>query len=244
VSQHLEILRRARLEGEVFSRAWGTAAAAAPALALSRPPSTRDQWRQLAHELFLRRREARPCAIGLTSPTAGEGTSHVAQHLAAELAQGGQWATLLVEANVYRPTQAVRHGVEPDPGLRRLLTGNSLPLEGGLRQTGVEHLWLLPAGTAESAAAPDWTRLYSLLGTARERFRAIVIDLPPVNLSTDALIVGGWLDGLVLVIQADLCSREVIQNAISRLRRANPNLLGSVLNRRKFPVPEAIYRRL
>lgn len=76
------------------------------------------------------------------------------------------------------------------------------------------------------------------------RFRGIVVDLPPVNLSTETTIIGGWLDGLVLVAEADLCSREVLQNAVARLRRATPNLVGAVLNKRKFVIPERIYRRL
>jgi Mrp family chromosome partitioning ATPase len=240
VSVHLDILRKAQLEEELFSGS-ATVIQRAP----TGRPTARDQWQQLVHELFLRREESGACAIGLASATAGEGTSYVAQHLAAELARTSDRDTLLLEANLYRPAQAVRHGVEPDPGLRRALAEREFPVESCWRETTVNHLWLLPAGSpAAGSPAPDWTLLPCLLQGLRSRFRGIVVDLPPVNLSTDATIIGGSLDGLVLVVEADLCSREVIQHAVSRLRRANSNLLGSVLNKRKFVIPEAVYRRL
>jgi capsular exopolysaccharide synthesis family protein len=243
VSVHLDLLRRAQLEGELFARAASGPAPGEPPPA--RRHAARDQWQQLVHELFLRREEPDLGAIGLTSATAGEGASYVAQNLSAELARITGWSTLLLEANLDRPAQARRHGVEPDPGLRRALSDRDFTLQHCLRETPVDRLWLLPAGSPGAGSlSPDWTLLPHLLQSLRSRFRAIVVDLPPVNFSTDTTIIGGRLDGLVLVVEADLCSREVIQNAVSRLRRANSNLLGSVLNKRKFVIPEAIYRRL
>lgn len=241
MSRHVEILRRARLDGDLFTGA----AAAQVAVVPARPASARDQWQQLVHELFLRREESGSCAMGLAASTAGEGTSYVARHVAAELARTSEWNTVLVEANLYRPAQALRHGVEPDPGLRRLLSDRAFPIESCIRETGVARLWVLPAGSpSDSASVPEWALLPRLLQWLRVRFRGIVVDLPPVNLSTETTIIGGWLDGLVLVAEADLCSREVLQNAVARLRRATPNLVGAVLNKRKFVIPERIYRRL
>jgi capsular exopolysaccharide synthesis family protein len=243
VSVHLDLLRRARLEGELFAR--GTTAPAAGEPTFARRHASRDQWQQLVHELFLRHEEPDLWAIGLASATAGEGTSYVAQHLTAELARTTGWSTLLLEANLDRPAQAQGHGVEPDPGLRRALSDRDFPVESCLRETPVDRLRLLPAGSPGTGSPhPDWTRFPDLLQSLRSCFRAVVVDLPPVNLSTDATIIGGRLDGLVLVVEAGLCSREVIQNAVSRLRRSNSNLLGSVLNKRKFVIPEAVYRRL
>jgi Mrp family chromosome partitioning ATPase len=243
VSRHLEILRRARLDDGLFDRTppraarWRAGSAAAS-------PSSRDQWQQLVHEIFLRREGPATGILGLASATAGEGTTYVTGHAAAELARSTGWRTLLLEANLLRPSQALRHGVEPDPGLRRLLQGET-PLEECLRPTGVAELWLLPAGSVrEGGSSPDWSLLPPLLDRLRREFRAVLVDLPPVNLSADATIVAAWLDAVVLVVQAALCSREVIRNAVGRLGRANPNVLGSVLNRREFPIPEVIYRRL
>jgi Mrp family chromosome partitioning ATPase len=246
VSRRVELLRRARLDGELFARSAippsVTRAPASPALLRSWRTAT-GCWQQLAHEVFLRRNGRERGVVGLASATSGEGTSYVTGHLAVELARMSEQAILLLEANVYRPTQADRHGIEPEPGLRRLLAERELPLEEVLHQTGIENLWLLPTGH-RALTTPEWTSFPPTLRRLRERFSAIVVDLPPVNLSSDVTILGAWLDGLVLVVEADTCSREVIQSAVERMRRASPNLLGAVLNKRKFVIPESIYRRL
>jgi Mrp family chromosome partitioning ATPase len=265
MSRHLEILRRAKLDAQLFARAAAaenghanghvtSQSAAAPAAS---PPvddapaswsnsQSRDQWQQLIHQLFLRRGLGAQRSVGLASATAGEGTSFVAFHLATELARSTAQPTLLLETNVHRPAQAQQHGVDPDPGLRHLLLDRSFPLESCLRQTAVEPLWLLPAGSAVngSGGALDWTHFPRIFEALRERFCGIVADLPPVNLSTDAVIIGPVFDAVVLVVEADLCSREVIHNAVARLRRANPNVMGTILNKRKFFIPAPLYRRL
>jgi Mrp family chromosome partitioning ATPase len=251
MSRHVELLRRARQDGDLFERppvvdgpAANTSPHPGPRLGWFGPTSN-DYWQQLVQELFVRRDTAGRGAVGVASATAGEGTSFVAAHLAAELARTLEQPTLLLEANVFRPSQAGRHGVEPDPGLRRLLAEREFPLDQALRQTGIEGLWLLPGGASGFyGAAPDWTCFPRLLARLRERFTALVIDLPPVNLSTDAMLLGAWLEALVLVVEADLCSREVVHSAEERLRRANPNFVGTVMNKRKFVIPEAIYRRI
>lgn len=269
MSRHLQILRRAKLDAELFASAAARAGdsrggngrtAMPPEAPAGQAPSaeqgaadnswnaghSRDQWQQLIHHLFLRRGPGSRLAVGLASATAGEGTSFVAFHLATELARSTEQPTLLFETNLHRPAQAREHGVEADPGLRHLLLDRNFPLESCLRQTGIEHLWLLPAGYAVngSSGALDWTHFRRIFAGLRERFCGIIADLPPVNLSTDAMIIGPVFDGVVLVVEADLCSREVIQSAAARLRRANPNVMGTILNKRKFFIPAPLYRRL
>jgi Mrp family chromosome partitioning ATPase len=182
----------------------------------------------------------------MASATSGEGTSYVAFHLAVQAARATGNPTLLLEANLYRPSQAGRFGLSGSPGLREILHDEQFPLEACLHQTAFERLWLLPAGSAGNGLAglPDWTNFRGVFPRLRQRFPAIVGDLPPVNTSTDALIVGSFFDAAVLVVEADLASREVIQNAATRLRRANSSLAGAVLNKRQFFVPEPLYRRL
>jgi len=239
MSVHLAMLRRAHLDGELFG---GRSAAAAPPRASGGAAGAGPEpWPGLFHELFLRAGGRQ--AVGLAAPSSGEGASYVAARLAAEAARACGGPALLLEANLRRSSQAQLHGVEPEPGLSRFLLDKGLPLESCLRQTAAPALWVLPGGPA-TTEAPDWTRLAEAVAGLRRRFAAIVVDLPPVNLSPEVAIVTPLLDGVVLVVEADHSSREVIRSAEEKLRRANPNLLGAVMNKRKFFVPEPIYRRL
>ena len=51
-------------------------------------------------------------------------------------------------------------------------------------------------------------------------------------------------DGVVLVVRAGKTNRAVADRACQTVRRAGGDILGVVLNRRQFPIPDFIYRRL
>jgi Mrp family chromosome partitioning ATPase len=51
-------------------------------------------------------------------------------------------------------------------------------------------------------------------------------------------------DGVVLVIRAGKTNRQIAGRACDIVRRIGGKILGVVLNRREFPIPEFIYRRL
>jgi Mrp family chromosome partitioning ATPase len=56
--------------------------------------------------------------------------------------------------------------------------------------------------------------------------------------------LGGFTDGVVLVLKAHSSRRETARSAVHDLAAANVRTLGAVLNQRTFPIPEKLYRRL
>ncbi len=78
----------------------------------------------------------------------------------------------------------------------------------------------------------------------RSEFDYVLIDAPPVNLYADAIILGGLADGAILVLESDVTRREAARKAKETLEGAEVRLLGAILNKRTFPIPESIYRKL
>ena len=72
----------------------------------------------------------------------------------------------------------------------------------------------------------------------------VLIDCPPVQQSGFAAVVGRHADGMFLVIEAGRTSRTEIQGALTSLSLHSVPVLGLVLNKRKYPIPKAIYRWL
>jgi Mrp family chromosome partitioning ATPase len=68
------------------------------------------------------------------------------------------------------------------------------------------------------------------LSQLAQEYEQIVIDTPPVHLSSDALVLSTYADALVYVIKADSMPRRIAYADIKRLRQANAPLLGVVLN--------------
>ena len=78
----------------------------------------------------------------------------------------------------------------------------------------------------------------------RKEFDYILVDVPPLNQYADAMAIGQIMDGLVLVVEADSTRKESALKALETLRAAQIEVLGAVLNKRSFPIPEFVYRRL
>ncbi len=108
------------------------------------------------------------------------------------------------------------------------------------------HLWRVPReaflGENESGLSVEW--LPGRLRELRLEFDYTVLHAPPAALCSDAALLGYLSDGVILVLQANSTRRAAAQRTVQMLRTTNAKVLGSVLNGRRFPIPEGIYRRL
>jgi protein-tyrosine kinase len=190
-----------------------------------------DQYRILKHRVErLTRGELRTLAI--TSPGVAEGKTITAINVAAAYALTPDIKTLLVEADMRRPTVMHRLGLDPTPhpGLADLLARPGTPTDGLIGRWLDQNLWILPAGRCpddplrllESAA------FEALIADLRSRFDRIVFDLPPVIPVLDSRIVSRWVDGTLLVVAARRTQRRAVEEAIRILEPER--LLGLVLN--------------
>src|SRR5262249_4492564 len=78
----------------------------------------------------------------------------------------------------------------------------------------------------------------------RENFDFVIVDLPPVNVYGDALIVGPQLDAAIIVIEADATRVPDIERARRTLERCGVRFVGSVLNRQRNYIPAFIEEML
>ena len=58
----------------------------------------------------------------------------------------------------------------------------------------------------------------------------IVIDLPPVNIVSDALVVSHLLGGMVVVVRENYSQRREISKCMNQLELAEAKVLGFVMN--------------
>jgi Mrp family chromosome partitioning ATPase len=84
----------------------------------------------------------------------------------------------------------------------------------------------------------------TLLAELRKEFGYVVIDGPPLSAYADGIGLGHLADGIVVVLEANTTRRNVALQVTDRLRSMNLNVLGAVLNKRRFPIPDSLYRRI
>jgi protein-tyrosine kinase len=154
----------------------------------------------------------------------------------------------LVDANFRAPSLHQYYKVGNELGLAEVLSGTASLVNSVSRLTQGDQssLWLLPAGLSWDAAGslltaePSRQRFQDVLRS----FDYVVIEAPAVSEQSASSILGNQVDGVVLVVEANVTRRYIAQAAAETLRASGARVIGTVLNNRTFPVPDAIYRRL
>jgi Mrp family chromosome partitioning ATPase len=190
-------------------------------------------YRMLRTQVLQRARAHGLSTIGIVSAVNGEGKTLTAINLAMSLAAEPNQTVLLVDLDLRRPTVARTLGLAAERGLETWFTGDQ-PIKNvcyGIE--GIERLYVLPtltpvAGSSEVLANITTRRLISDLKD-RDPGRLLIVDLPPVLLSDDALMVAPLLDAVVLVVNERRTRREDVVRVIELL--GNTRIVGTVLNR-------------
>ena len=185
-----------------------------------------------------------PRAVVFCGIEHGNGCSWICARVAENLAARGPQSVCLVDANHISPSLHSEFGVENLKGLAEAI------LEGGAirqyaRRVSASNLWLLTSGF-HAGDRSIWSsqHLTSVMARLRAEFDYVILDAPAVNLYLDVHALGREADGVVLVVEANSTRRETAQKCKDALEQANIKLLGAVLNKRSFPIPEPIYRML
>jgi capsular exopolysaccharide synthesis family protein len=150
----------------------------------------------------------------------------------------------VVDANLRAPFLHEYFRRDNSMGLADAVLGSG-PVRNYARQLNAGNLWVMTCGsrTIDPYTLLTSDRLQPRLAELKAEFDYVLIDAPPVSLYADAALLGRLADGVVLVVQANSTRREVVRKTKERLESAKLRLLGAVLNKRRFPIPEFVYRR-
>ncbi len=171
-----------------------------------------------------------PQAVGVTSSETGEGVSTVAINLAMSAARV-VGRTLLVDANLDSPSLAKQFNVAPGSGLSEVMAGETR-LTDCARRSQVPGLFVLTTGERDKfIAKSDPVTLTKLIDTMKQEFDFIVLDLPIAHELTVCFALAGQLDGVLLVVEAERVSVDLVQRTKQQLLRVHANVLGVVFNK-------------
>jgi capsular exopolysaccharide synthesis family protein len=194
-------------------------------VALAEPDSPAAEQYRVLYQRILRLAARRPMrVVAITSAGRREGRTTTAANLALTAAQEGR-ATILVEADVRRPSLARLLGMAPRPGVAEVLEGRA---ELGQAVGRFGPLAVLAAGEARDAGALLRTqRAAALVEQLRAAYELVVLDAPPALAFVDGDRLSGDADAALLVVRAGTTPRQVVRLAVESL---GDRAAGIVLN--------------
>jgi protein-tyrosine kinase len=175
----------------------------------------------------------------------GEGTSTIVRELTRVSALRMGRSVLILDADGARPLQHRFFGVSPRCYLEDAMRNGGIT-EKMFPQYGDNNLFVglfsrESTSISELLDSQDASRMFDAL---RKQFDLILIDCPPISTSPDSLAICRVVDGVVLVVEAENTRWPVAEATKERIIKSGGNLLGMVLSKRQFHIPEFIYSRL
>ncbi len=167
----------------------------------------------------------------VTSAAGADGKSELVANLALAFAQGGH-TTILVDADLRKPTQHELWGISNERGLTSMMLDDAALSNPPLMATGIEKLQILPAGPLPPNPADllSSQRMDSIIGVMKARASFILFDVAPVLAASDAAALGTKVDAALLVVRAGNSQRSHVTRAKESLERVHVRLLGAVLS--------------
>lgn len=172
--------------------------------------------------------------IGFTSAEKGDGKSFCALNLARMFAEGGK-KVLLIDSDMHNPRISRQLLVAKKLGLSNFLMSDHR-FEKYVKRTSFRNLFILPAGPMH----PNANELYQtdkmekLLQSSSDIFDIVIIDTPPALILNYPRLIGSLCDGMVIVASAGKTRVAKLKEVVNLLELANNNVLGVILNKKKY----------
>ena len=168
--------------------------------------------------------------ITVSSPNPREGKTTSVMYLGTTMAQSGQ-RVLLIDTDLRRPRLHKSVGIPRGRGVTNLILGDAT-FEDTIKTTEIPNLSVLPCGPtppnpAELLLTDRFKEILSELG---ERYDWVILDSPPLNAVTDAVVLSRLSDGVILVVQAGKTIRDDLVRVRRQLADVDANVLGVILN--------------
>lgn len=176
--------------------------------------------------------------VALTSAVPQEGVSYVTESFAVELAGRTGKRTLIADAgnlqraDLFHCSRVVKFCLQTD-------VPNLYVFSSDVETEPAEKTQLI-----KPQLRIEFERGLENLQTLRFVFDYVFLDCPALQSSDTATLFARAVDGMVIVVEAGRTRRHQVRNALNTIEMVNGNLLGCVLNKRRYPIPQWIYSRL
>lgn len=188
-----------------------------------------EAYRVLRTNLLYASVETPPRTLMMTSTGRGEGRTTVCANLAASLAQAHKMC-LVIDCDLRKPGIHNMFGLSNSGGLVEALGAEQDPQE--IFEEPMQGLKVVTAGSMEPGSSQllGSQRFTEFLERVSPEFDHILLDSPPVNSESEALVLSTRVDGVLLVVDTHSTSKQDVQRSVQSLEGVGATVVGTVVN--------------
>ncbi|MDQ3363875.1 MAG: polysaccharide biosynthesis tyrosine autokinase [Myxococcota bacterium] len=182
-------------------------------------------------------RQLKTLVVSSAGPREGKTTSVI--YLGTTMAQSHQ-RVLLVDTDMRRPRLHQSMGVPKHIGLSNLILGDQ-NYDDVIKTTDIPNLFVLPCGPRPPNPAEllMTKRFETVLQELSSRFDLVILDSPPLQAVTDAVVLSKYTDGVILVVRSGKTLRDEIRHSANQIRDVGGSIFGVIVN--EFDVSDRNY---
>lgn len=172
--------------------------------------------------------------IAITSSMKEEGKSYCVENLGKSFANKNK-RTLMVDADMHKAKLSKKFDVFSQSGLSDLLISKKNPIE-YVVETNFSNLFILPTGVLPPNPIDliNSDRMREIIYLLENKFDMVIFDTPPVQLLSDARIIGSMCNGVIVVVKIGQSKNKELESTLHLLKQANSYIIGAILNGKKY----------
>ncbi len=168
--------------------------------------------------------------ILFTSTISGEGKTFCAVNTATILARAKK-KVVIVDLDLHKPKQATAWNMTNDVGVTSYVVGKA-SLKDIIKGTPVDNVKVILSGPKSPNASELILdpMMEQMINELKEQFDYIILDMPPVGLLSDALVMMKFSDLNLYVLKAGYSKKEFVDVAHQLVEKNNVKSLSFILN--------------
>jgi len=199
-------------------------------LVLEKPSSAlAESFKTLRTSVLLSSADDPPRAILVTSMAPLDGKSSIASNLAITLAESGS-RTVLIDADLRRPTVHEIFGLQNTAGLSTFIAGKSdIKVH---EYPAHKNLYIVTSGPKPPNPSEMLIskRLELFIGHFKKKFDFIILDTPPIISVSDALVMSKIVDASIIVVRFGKTTYQMMNHGMKQLEGIDAKVIGTVIN--------------
>ncbi len=181
-------------------------------------------------------------ALQFIGAKTGEGTSSIVREFARVAANLLGKSVFLLDAGQLKPRRCIFMHITAECGWQEVTPSGDILRD--IAQGREVNLEIFPGSRCPDVETPNFysPRISDFWDSLKKRYDMVLIDSPPAAVSPDGIEISRRVDGVVLVVEAEKTRWQVVENLKGKIAGCGGNILGVVFNKRRYYIPEKVYR--